>query len=214
MKVEDVEDVKKLIMYSSRTISDMKRAIDYNDLIEWNLQVIIREFQTFPLEYELRGFVYKGSLNALTQYYADCYFKIIEDNNESIKERVKIFFDEIKDSIPIESYIIDFIVLEDKIMVIELNPFAKETGPGLFDWIKDKEIIENGPFEFRYVKEIKENDSRAHLMPWKHLLEGAMNELEEENKNEKKRRLFDSITICLYQNFITYIIFTHTTGIM
>ena len=43
-----------------------------------------------------------------------------------------------------ESYIIDFIVTSDVVRIVELNPFSETTGACLFDWKKDKKVIEEG----------------------------------------------------------------------
>jgi hypothetical protein len=37
----------------------------------------------------------------------------------------------------------------EKIIVVEISPFLNCTGPALFKWDKDGEIMRNGPFEFR-----------------------------------------------------------------
>ena len=37
-----------------------------------------------------------------------------------------------------------------QVILIELNPFSKASGAALFDWHEDREILEKGPFEFRY----------------------------------------------------------------
>eukprot|EP01089_Gocevia_fonbrunei_P021003 TRINITY_DN7976_c0_g1_i1.p1 TRINITY_DN7976_c0_g1~~TRINITY_DN7976_c0_g1_i1.p1 ORF type:complete len:267 (+),score=35.49 TRINITY_DN7976_c0_g1_i1:240-1040(+) len=94
MKVSNAEEIFNLMMYSARIISDLKRALDYKDLktLDWNLKFIIREFVDIPIEYELRAFVYKNQLVALTQYYADTFFQDLWDNQETIKQCVQDFF--------------------------------------------------------------------------------------------------------------------------
>jgi len=46
---------------------------------------------------------------------------------------------------------VDFAYLRDsdRVKVIEISPFLRCTGPSLFSWVFDREIMENGPFEFR-----------------------------------------------------------------
>lgn len=41
-----------------------------------------------------------------------------------------------------------------QIYVIEINPPAPLAGSSLFDWPRDRDIIENGPFEFRIQTEV------------------------------------------------------------
>eukprot|EP01129_Flabellula_baltica_P014870 TRINITY_DN725_c0_g2_i1.p1 TRINITY_DN725_c0_g2~~TRINITY_DN725_c0_g2_i1.p1 ORF type:complete len:351 (-),score=83.32 TRINITY_DN725_c0_g2_i1:33-1031(-) len=175
MEVKNVDDALRLIMYSSRTISDMKRAIDYSDAVEWGMQFIVREFVNLPIEYELRGFVYQNQLTALTQYYCDSTFPCLEENENTLVTLIQQFYEEVKDLIPVDDYIIDFVwIPEEGIKIVELNPYSQTTGPGLFDWRKDKHILENGPFEFRYIKDtLDENFLKANLLPWSHIFKAA-----------------------------------------
>ncbi len=52
----------------------------------------------------------------------------------------------------VENCIIDFAVLPDRVMVVELNPFASSTGACLFDWSRDAALLRGeAPFEFRVL---------------------------------------------------------------
>lgn len=64
------------------------------------------------------------------------YYDDIVEYKEEIGQRVLDFFNnEIRDKLKdIESYVIDFFVDEDKVYVIELNPFHNGAGAGLFSW--------------------------------------------------------------------------------
>jgi hypothetical protein len=194
MAVTNADEALQLIMYSSRAISDIKRALDFADKSSWNLKLIVREFVEIPIEGEFRGFVYNNKLNALSQYYADCFFPEIasETQKKKIEERVLTFFEqEIKDSLKhLSSYIVDFVVTDKYVKVVELNPFSKSTGACLFDWDKDKQIIEEGPFEFRVNTKEREG-VHAMLMPWRYLIQAAETEStskEAETDNEKEPR--------------------------
>ncbi len=66
-----------------------------------------------------------------------------------IEKRIKNFNNSIKDKISLESFIIDFEVLKDRVILIELNPFFLGTDPCLFLWKTDRKIFEKDPFEFR-----------------------------------------------------------------
>lgn len=52
---------------------------------------------------------------------------------------------------------IDFAVCENKIYLIEINPWGSSSRASLFDWVKDANILTNGPCEFRYLKEPLDN---------------------------------------------------------
>ncbi|KAL6058969.1 hypothetical protein QOT17_014497 [Balamuthia mandrillaris] len=204
MRVTSADQVFQLMMYSNRTVSDMKRAIDHADKIEWNLGLIVREFVAIDIEGELRAFVHNKQLNALSQYFADCYFAGLHEHKDEVQERVLQFFEQVKEDIPFDSYNIDFAVSKDRVYILELkygcalslscslarslslsllpflrfnllvskSPFSESTGGALFDWKKDRNVLEEGPFEFRTVPE--ENACKNLMQPWKGLVDRAI----------------------------------------
>jgi len=173
LSVNSPEEVMEIMEKSSRVVSDIVRALDNVDKCAWNLKLIVREFVPMPIEGEFRGFVCNGKLNGLSQYYDDCYFDYHVDNKNLITEKVLAFFEEIKNHITLESYICDFVILSDgQVKIVELNPFSEQTGACLFNWKKDKEVIENGPFQFRYNH--KANSLvLGSLMPWNAIFQKA-----------------------------------------
>jgi len=182
MRVQSADEAFELLMYSSRAVSDIIRAIDFLHKSPWNLKLIIRDFVVMPIEFELRGFVYKKSFNALSQYYVDCYFEELKQRKDEIANKVKLFYEEVQPKIVLESFIIDFVMLEDgTIKIVELNPYSKSTGSCLFDWIKDKEILENGPFDFRILEEPQQKKVANYLMPWNHLIQQSKDQIKEED---------------------------------
>ena len=56
----------------------------------WNLQLVIRAFSMIPLEGEFRGFVFQKQLNAVTQYYTDCYFEPLANQAKDIGDRIQV----------------------------------------------------------------------------------------------------------------------------
>ena len=38
---------------------------------------------------------------------------------------------------------------KDRIVLVNLHQYVKETSASLFDWEADQEVLEHGPFEFR-----------------------------------------------------------------
>jgi hypothetical protein len=170
-----------------------------------------------PIQGELRGFVHKGQLNALSQYYADCYFEVRNEllarltmqdlvrSKDKVAAAVRDFFQEVQPHIHLESYICDFVVLQDNsVRIVELNPFSESTGKGmkdqrlfsvgscLFDWKADKEVIENGPFEFR-VATSPVSYVESLLMPFNHLLDQASKNLQERRQIEARRILLRNL---------------------
>jgi len=107
---------------------------------------------------------------------------LLHQNKESIGKRVVAFFNTVKHCISLTSYIIDFVVFDDHIKIVELNPFSRTTGPCLFDWVTDAVVIENGPFEFRVNTEPLPT-VHGHLLPWKGQIEQAMTEIAREDND-------------------------------
>lgn len=93
-----------------------------------------------------------------------------------MRERISAYFNNVvRDKLATiyESYVVDFALLDDREIVIEVNPFVRslnlnlsaahthttnkwnKTGPALFNWEEDRDIIANGAedggFEFRIV---------------------------------------------------------------
>jgi very-short-patch-repair endonuclease len=128
MKVNSGKEAMKLLTNSYRIYEDLKKNTSFGEknfkskimLREW-----IEEVSDNP-QYEFRSFVSNRSLNAVSQYFCDSYFDDLykENEQERIKKLIVDFFDkEVKDKIQHESYVIDFIILKSRVLVIELNPF-------------------------------------------------------------------------------------------
>jgi hypothetical protein len=192
MRVFNSADVFKLLAVSYRTTGDLIRAVENVDVSPWNLKFVVREFVQMPIETEFRGFVNNGNLNALSQYYDDTYFSSIDPVEmpkhvqEFFKKEVqegKMFeVDDLKEE-PLQAYIMDFVIMPDnQVKIVELNPFSVQTGSCRFHWVQDKEIIENGPFEFRYRESSAETADLA-ISPWRKYVTQA----EELIKKEKEQ---------------------------
>jgi hypothetical protein len=73
--------------------------------------------------------VCNGSLNALSQYYDDCFFQYHVDNEQRIRDAILAFFEIVKPVIKLNSYICDFAILSNwEVKIVELNPFSEHTG--------------------------------------------------------------------------------------
>jgi len=175
MRVENATEAMELVMYSSRTVSDLVRALDHLDKVSWNMKIIIREFTPMPLHGEYRGFVHNKKLTAVSQYYSDSFFPHLPKISEEVLKRIAEYYDKAANPlINLDSYIIDFVVFDDmSIKIVELNPFSRTTGPCLFDWQADKDLLENGPLSMRVVQSPSKNADAA-VMPWTGVLNAAM----------------------------------------
>jgi len=120
----------------------------------FKVNIIVREWKQITELFEFRGFVNNNKLTALTHYFKFCYAKEIEARALELEEKIKTFFNkEIANKLKeIEPYTIDFALLGNKIIVVELNAFGEKINAGLFDWNKDLEVLTgNSTFEFRYA---------------------------------------------------------------
>ena len=147
LRVTSGAEALEILCDSERVYDDLRDAIDNSDPFSMNIG--IREWVDIPFDMEFRGFVKGKQLTALTQYYHYIYFKDLPQQKEIITKAILKFFDEIKDIIQLSDYIVDFVVLQERILVLELNPFVPGTEAGLFSWKTEKNILECGPFEFR-----------------------------------------------------------------
>jgi hypothetical protein len=91
------------------------------------------------------GFVSNKKLTALSQYESGVFFKKLVPKKKMIEKEIVQFFEkEVKDNIALSSYVIDFCIVDGKVMIVDLNPFHANTGGGLFTWREDRNLILNG----------------------------------------------------------------------
>jgi len=83
-------------------------------------------------ESEYRGFVFKRKLNALTQASDLLFFKKLQSDQfrSLVQNKILEAFDLVKDKIPFENAVLDFVYLEDqeKVYIIEMNTYQTSTG--------------------------------------------------------------------------------------
>jgi D123 len=92
LAVRTADEALALLAYSSRVVSDLKRALDHAHILEWSMQLVVRQFVPMQARGELRGFVCGDRLNALSQYYCDCYFPRLCAQRARYAEAVHAFF--------------------------------------------------------------------------------------------------------------------------
>jgi hypothetical protein len=81
MKVRNEKEAIELLMMSQRVEDDLENMLEWDNSLyttESRLKVpmslIVREWKQIPKWGEFRGFVCKGKLNAVTQYFCDAIF--------------------------------------------------------------------------------------------------------------------------------------------
>ena len=143
-----------MLVISNRIQGDLKDCVARSE----PLNLIIREFVKFPVELELRGFVWKKKLTALSQYNNIAFLPSLVKQKDEIEAKVKLFMEEFIKRVgeKIENFVVDIVLDYDgKVWVVELNPFGELAGSCLFSWVTDRELLlnEDGRYEFR-IQEI------------------------------------------------------------
>jgi hypothetical protein len=140
----------KMLVVSNRIQGDLKMYVEMSE----PLNLIIREFVQFPVEHELRGFVWKKHLTALSQYNNIAFLPSLVKNKVEIEAKVKTFMEKFIQIVgeKVENFVVDIVLDYDgKVWVVELNPFGELAGSCLFSWITDRDLLlnEDGRYEFR-----------------------------------------------------------------
>ena len=126
-----------LFRKSSRIVGDLEHCLEVSE----PMNLIVREFVQFPVKNELRGFVYQGSLTALTQYNRTCYFPDQLETKVEVEEKVHTFMEGFIDAMRslLESFVVDIVVdIAGQVWVVEVNPFGELADSCLFSWTKDR----------------------------------------------------------------------------
>jgi hypothetical protein len=154
MIVHSGNEAMQLLSQSFRVHTDVTRALQDGKL---SLQCIVREWLNIPIQHEYRGFVCKKNLTGLSQYFHYIFIEQLQSQSEAISKLIYHYWNgKVKHLIKHDSYVIDFAILEDnRIKVIEINPFHYSTGAPFYGWKQGSEgrnLLFNGPFEFRFKK--------------------------------------------------------------
>ena len=126
-----------LFRKSSRIVGDLEHCLEVSE----PMNLIVREFVQFPVKNELRGFVYQGSLTALTQYNRTCYFPDQVETKAEVEEKVHTFMKGFIVAMRslLESFVVDIVVdTAGQVWVVEVNPFGELADSCLFSWTKDR----------------------------------------------------------------------------
>lgn len=160
MKITSGSEALYLLAKSDRISEDLNKILPYGEQ-HFDLNLILREWRDEVIErpqYEFRAFVHQNQLNAMSQYFCFCKYDDLIAREEEVKRTILDFHESIKDKISHSSYVIDFYLTRDnRVLIIELNPFHNGAGAALFSWARDRERFMHGPFELRITKELKES---------------------------------------------------------
>ena len=147
----------QLLFSSTRVGEDLEYALSSgDDAFSENVSLVIRKWVPIELWAEFRGFVWNGQLTSIGQYNHPVMFPQLKSMTSRIKSDLEKFFFSVKGLIPLDRYIIDFAWTEEKVYLVEVNPFNGEivfpASTGLWSWEKDRNQMMNGPLELRIRK--------------------------------------------------------------
>ena len=80
-----------MLVVSNRIQDDLKMCVEKSE----PLNLIIREFVQFPVEHELRGFVWKKNLTGLSQYNNIAFLPSLVRNKAEIDAKVRAFMEKV-----------------------------------------------------------------------------------------------------------------------
>jgi len=165
MKVHSGEEAVELLGKSYRIWQDISATLQSKVFTDQNqdsgIKIVVREWAGISPSLEFRGFVYNGTLNAITSYNRVVCWEGVPERKEEIKNLIVTYWDSIKHRFEgkLDKFIIDFAILENnEVTIVELNDFNDYEGCGahaeLFDWAVDRDILTGkAPFEIRIVEE-------------------------------------------------------------
>jgi len=158
LQVTNGEQVVELISKSQRVFSDINFYFQYRTLgaSSGQLCLILRAWiENIPQDHEFRCYAVDKKLTAISQYQCYCVFPALqnEEHVKKIREAILKFHDTIKEHIPLNDYVVDFIVFPDySVNIIEFNPMGPSlsSGSALFNWEKDLDLL-MGRAKFDFV---------------------------------------------------------------
>lgn len=154
LRVPDAAAAMELLLTSERVQRDLQDASWAGALGE--MKIAVRTWdQDLRQEYEFRGFVYAGQLTQISQYNPYCYYPEQVSERKHLLATLEAYWrTQVAELLAphFDAYVIDMAILADgSCRVIELNPFEKQTGGGLFVWEdpSDLERLKHGPLTLR-----------------------------------------------------------------
>lgn len=135
------------------------------------ISIVLRRFcSELRPELEFRGFVWNFELTAVSQLYKWLHVPEISKRRSVLPQEIVGFYDsEISHVVPADlpNFIIDFVCVNGRWMIIELNRWDRMTGPALFSW-QDEDRIKSGPFMFKIISSqpVEPVDHLKHTNMW------------------------------------------------
>jgi ribosomal-protein-alanine N-acetyltransferase len=165
LQIHSAEQSISQLIHSERINYDLMVALNQYQLdsVAFQQNLVVRQFIPLDVALEFRCFVYQKQLRAITQYNNSIFVAKAIGNQALIRRKI-IEFWESRVKQPISSkfsnYVVDvgfisgvnwensfdLIGKSQEIYVIELNPYLPTTNAGLFDWVKDAELLNTADY--------------------------------------------------------------------
>lgn len=145
LRVRTGRDAMSLLLTSERVFADM---VDWMRFGEPE-QLVFRRFEPqLSLDFEFRLFVCAGQLTAISQYDHYTFFPHLHEATLrrrleiGLREHWRLVHPHVSEMDA--SYVLDlaYLPLDDRFIVVELNPFSPCTGAALFSWREDRDQLE------------------------------------------------------------------------
>ena len=141
LSVRTGADAMCLLLTSERVFSDLHDWIRYGE----PEQVVLRQWNpNITLDYEFRCFVSNNRMTCISQYDTYTAYPHLPPLKDLIADRLIAAWRALHRDVRLDTYCMDFAYFpkEDRAVMIELSPFLPCTGPCLFNWVADKDLLE------------------------------------------------------------------------
>ncbi|KAK8876246.1 hypothetical protein M9Y10_006441 [Tritrichomonas musculus] len=193
--VRNAKDCLSLLLSSKKVFTDLSDWKNFGG----KEQLCFREFyEDLDDDNEFRGFVYENKLTAITQYDHFGRFEDIIQAKDKIEGMIHQFWEaEVKNRMKVDCYIVDFGYVNGKIILIEVSPFLRTTGPGCLSWDYDAYELRYGSGKLKVASKTNPNAdeiARSFEMQWEDSNDYKENFIKESVENPtnqvKKNLLF------------------------
>lgn len=176
LKVSSGKEGIWMLTHSERIWQDLYSALEPHATGRFSQNICVRKWIEIDIDMEFRGFVKNGKLNGLSQYNHLVFSDRLQGDkgNEIAKMILEFLYQSIKPILDaqFQDYVIDFGLTNcGRVVVIELNPFLDSTDGALFSWREEREILENGPFQFRVRTGVTDAIKANIIREWRNLIE-------------------------------------------
>ncbi|XP_076439619.1 uncharacterized protein LOC143279460 [Babylonia areolata] len=170
MRVRRADEVLDMTLRSERIYQDLLLALKVKDRFRENF--VIRTFVNINVDMEFRGFVFGGRLVALSQYNYQIHSGRLCDCKDRVADRILAFYNntvrpKLQAGNFVQNFIIDFAIgsKDDRLWVIEINPFLNTTDAALFSWEHEQHVLQGEGQGFQFRVTLKPRPGAKTMLP-------------------------------------------------